>query len=184
MNGRPTKAEIAAAVNRTVPDILASDLSVVFCGINPGLYTAAVGHHFARPGNRFWPALHLGGFTPHQLAPSQELELLEFGYGITNIVRRATATAAELSKAELIKGGEQLTLKLQRYRPRWMAVLGIEAYRHAFDRKEARVGRQPEPIADTDVWLLPSPSGLNAHYTLEKLGEAFAEFRAEAGVEP
>ncbi|HZW03293.1 MAG TPA: G/U mismatch-specific DNA glycosylase, partial [Anaerolineaceae bacterium] len=177
---RPTKAEVQAAVNKSVPDVIAPNLRVLFCGINPGLYTAAVGHHFARPGNRFWPTLHAAGFTPRLLHPSEERELLAFGYGITNVVNRATATAAELRPEELRAGGRRLVETLERYRPRFLAVLGITAFRAAFDRPEAVIGRQPEAIAGTVVWVLPNPSGLNAHYRLADLADLFRQLRAAA----
>jgi TDG/mug DNA glycosylase family protein len=174
---KPTKAEIAAAAGKTVPDVIADDLRVLFCGINPGLYTAAVGHHFARPGNRFWPALHRGGFTPHELKPWEERELLDLGYGVTNLVPRATAAAAELSTEELTAGGRSLRAKVARRRPKFLAVLGVTAYRAAFGHKHARVGLQDESFGATRVWVLPNPSGLNAHYQIADLAEAFAELR-------
>lgn len=174
---KPTKAEIAAAAGKTVPDVIADDLRVLFCGINPGLYTAAVGHHFARPGNRFWPALHRGGFTSRELKPWEERELLDLGYGVTNLVPRATAAAAELSTEELAAGGKQLRAKVARRRPQVLAVLGVTAYRAALDHKHARVGLQDESFGATRVWVLPNPSGLNAHYQLADLAEAFAELR-------
>src|SRR4051812_23774172 len=163
---KPTKQQILAAANRTVPDVIAPGLRVLFCGINPGLYTAAVGHHFARPGNRFWPALHLGGFTPRELSPFEEDDLLEFGTGITNLVTRATATADQLDRSELVAGGKSLRRKVFKRRPRFLAVAGLTAYRSAFDRPKAALGEQAEAIGGTRVWLLPNPSGLNAHYQL------------------
>jgi TDG/mug DNA glycosylase family protein len=174
---RPTAAELRAAQDRLVPDVAAPGLRVLFCGINPGLYSAAVGRHFARPGNRFWPVLHRAGFTPRQLAPWESDELLRLGYGITNVVRRATATAAELDDAELRAGGRQLRARVRRLRPRALAVLGIGAYRHAFARPEAALGPQPERLGDTLVWVLPNPSGLNAHYGLASLAGLFEELR-------
>lgn len=174
---RPTPAQLRAAVGRTVPDILAPGLDVLFCGINPGLYTAAIGHHFGRPGNRFWPALHASGFTPRLLDPSEERELLELGLGITNIVARATAAASELTADELREGGERLMEKVLRCSPRFLAVLGIGAYRQAFHRKKVELGRQPEPFDDTVVWVLPNPSGLNAHYQLSDLARQFRALR-------
>ena len=146
---RPTRAEILAARDKLVPDVIAPDLTVLFCGINPGLYTAAVGHHFARPGNRFWPALHASGFTPRVLAPHEERELLPLGYGITNVVARATATADEVTAEELASGGRLLVAKVTRERPRYLAVLGIGAYRSAFGRPGAKLGLQTETIAET-----------------------------------
>jgi TDG/mug DNA glycosylase family protein len=174
---RPTQAEIKAAAGKTVADVIAPDLKILFCGINPGLYTAAVGHHFARPGNRFWPALHQAGITPRLLSPFEEQELLEYGYGITNVVERATATAAELSPAELIEGGRRLAQKVSHFRPRCLAVLGVTAYRRAFRRPKARLGRQPETMGTSQIWVLPNPSGLNAHYHLADYARLLGELR-------
>jgi len=154
-----------------VPDVIAPELRVLFCAINPGLYSAAVGHHFARPGNRFWPALHAAGLTPRVVDPSEERALLPWGYGITNIAPRATAVASELSDAELRAGMPVLVEKVLRYRPRVLAILGVSAYRTAFARPKAVLGRQDELIGDTRLWVLPNPSGLNAHYRLEGLAE-------------
>ena len=170
---KPTRADLLAAKNKTIRDVIASDLRVLFCGINPGLYSGATGHHFARPGNRFWPTLHLAGFTPRQLDPSEERELLTSGYGITNLVPRATATADELSPDELIAGQKRLRSKVKRYRPRVVAILGIGAYRTAFGQRAALLGLQPEKLADAVLWVLPNPSGLNAHYQLANLVEQF-----------
>ncbi len=172
---RPTAAELRAAKNKTVPDVIATGLSVLFCGINPGLYTAAIGHHFGRPGNRFWPALHASGFTPRQFDPSEELDLLPLGFGITNVVARATAAADELSDRELVAGGLALQAKVRRFAPRFLAVLGIGAFRTAFARPKARIGPQPDPIGATRVWVLPNPSGLNAHYQGKDLVKVFRE---------
>jgi double-stranded uracil-DNA glycosylase len=177
---RPSRAELAAAVTRTLPDVLAPRLKIMFCGINPGLWSAATGHHFARPGNRFWPALHRGGFTPRQFTPAEQTELLPFGLGITNIVARATARADELSVDELVEGGAILAAKVRRLRPAWLAVLGVGAYRAAFERRDAAVGRQPERIGRTQVWILPNPSGLNAHYTPAQLAAHFSYLRTAA----
>ena len=179
---KPTKEEIIAAADKTVPDVIAPGLRVLFCGINPGLYSAAVGHHFARPGNRFWPALYTGGFTDRLLLPSEQRELLNRGYGITNIVRRATATADGLSAEELAAGGQRLAAKVKRYRPAFLAVLGIGAYRKAFARPLAQLGRQKETIGHTAIWILPNPSGLNAHYRLPDLARLFRELKE--AVEP
>jgi double-stranded uracil-DNA glycosylase len=137
---RPTRAELQAAANKTVADVIAPNLTILFCGINPGLYTAAVGHHFARPGNRFWPALHLGGFTPRLLSPYEEQELLQYGYGITNLIMRATATAEGLKQEEYVEGGQQLEKKVGRFRPKCLAILGLGAYRTAFGFPKAVVG--------------------------------------------
>jgi double-stranded uracil-DNA glycosylase len=177
MAARPTPSELAAAVGRFVPDVLGPGLGVLFCGINPGLWSAAVGHHFARPGNRFWKALHQGGLTPRLLAPDEEDELLALGLGITNLVERATAGAADLGAAELREGGARLAARAAAVRPRMVAVLGVGAYRTAFARPGAAVGPQPDPIGGSAAWLLPNPSGLNAHYQLADLAEAFADLR-------
>lgn len=153
---------------------------MLFCGINPGLMSAATGHHFARPGNRFWPVLHLSGFTPRQLAPAEEKELLAHGLGITNVVARATARADELSDEEYREGGRLLTAKVERLRPRWLAVVGVTAYRTAFGERKARIGPQGRTIGDTRVWVLPNPSGLNAHWTLQGMADEFGRLRAAA----
>jgi double-stranded uracil-DNA glycosylase len=181
---RPTRAQIAAATGRTVPDVIRPGLHVLFCGINPGLYSGAVGHHFARPGNRFWPALAASGFTAERLGPFEEEELTELGLGITNLVGRATATADELGAEELRRGAEALARKAARYRPRFVALLGLGAYRIAFGRRRARVGPQAESLAPARVWLLPNPSGLNAHWQPAELAAAFAELRAEVDRKP
>ncbi len=178
---RPSKTDLAAAIHRTVPDLIAPDLRVLFCGINPGLYSGATGHHFARPGNRFWPALKLGGFTPQVLSPFDERELLNLGLGITNCVERTTATAAELDDDEVCNGATALNRKVKKYKPRVLAVLGVGAFRVGFGRPEARLGLQPETIGSTKIWVLPNPSGLNAHYTPQRLGRLFAELRATLG---
>jgi len=158
-----------------LPDVISTGLRVLFSGINPGLMSAATGHHFARPGNRFWPALHLSGFTPRQLAPAEQGELLEYRLGITNVVARPSAKAGELTRAELVAGGERLVEKVLEYQPEWLAVVGVTAYRDAFSDKAAQIGRQERLIGATRVWILPNPSGLNAHYTLPKLTAAFTE---------
>jgi double-stranded uracil-DNA glycosylase len=174
---RPSQEELRAAAGKSVPDVIAEGLRVLFCGINPGLYTAAVGHHFARPGNRFWPALQAAGFTDRLLSPFEERELLKNGYGITNVVARATATAAELSREEYIRGGQLLETRVRRYHPKFLAVLGVGAYRTAFDRPKATLGLQPELLGRTSVWVLPNPSGLNAHYQPKDLARLFTELR-------
>jgi double-stranded uracil-DNA glycosylase len=184
MAARPTPAELAGAEGRFVPDVLGPGLRVLFCGINPGLWSAAVGHHFARPGNRFWKALHLGGLTQRLLAPDEEDELLALGLGITNLVERATAGAAELGAAELREGGARLAAKAEAARPRMVAVLGVGAYRTAFARPRAAVGPQPDPIGGSAAWLLPNPSGLNAHYQLADLAEVFADLRRALDEQP
>ena len=174
---KPTKQQIRAAYGRTVPDVIAPGLRVLFCGINPGLYSGAVEHHFARPGNRFWKALHLGGFTPRLLSPFEERELLGWGYGITNLVPRATAVASELAPAELIAGVQVLAGKVERDQPRFVAVLGLGAYRTAFSRPDARIGLQAELLGSARLWVLPNPSGLNGHYQLPQLAKLFGELR-------
>jgi len=178
---RPTPEDLAAAADRRVPDVLAPGLRVVFVGINPGLYSAATGHHFARPGNRFWKALHAAGFTPRVLRPEEDGDLPALGIGITNIVRRASAGAADLSQDELRAGGRTLGRKLRRVRPGFVAFLGLGAYRTAFGRRRAAIGEQPEGIGDARVWLLPNPSGLNAHHQLPDLTARFAELATAAG---
>jgi TDG/mug DNA glycosylase family protein len=153
---------------------------VLFCGINPGLYSAATGFHFARPGNRFWPALHASGFTPRLLHPSENAMLLALGYGLTNLVNRGTAAADELSAEELVRGGRRLASKVRRYRPRAIAFVGLGAYRTAFGRPKATIGRQPEKLEGAEVWVLPSPSGLNANYQLPALVQLFRKVRRTA----
>ncbi|MEU7529005.1 G/U mismatch-specific DNA glycosylase [Saccharothrix sp. NPDC042600] len=162
-----------------LPDLVRPGLDVLFCGINPGLLSAATGHHFARPGNRFWPALHLSGFTPRRLTPAEQEELLEFGLGITNLSDRPTAKADELTAEELRAGGVRLTSLAAEHAPRVVAVVGITAYRTAFGRPRAVVGPQPERIASSRLWVLPNPSGLNAHYRLDDLAEVFRRLRSE-----
>jgi TDG/mug DNA glycosylase family protein len=174
---KPTRADLLAAQDKTIRDVIGPGLRVLFCGINPGLYSGATGHHFARPGNRFWPTLHQAGFTPRLLHPSEERELLVYGYGITNLVPRATATADELAPDELVAGRRRLESKVKRYQPQVVAVLGISAYRTAFARKVASLGAQPERLEDARVWVLPNPSGLNAHYQLADLVEHFQMLR-------
>ena len=180
---RLSAAELAAARDRTIADVLPGPddppLSVLFCGINPGLVSAATGHHFARPGNRFWPVLHAAGFTPRLLRPAEQGELARLGLGITNMAPRATARADELTAAELVAGGLRLRELVGRVRPAWLAVVGITAYRTAFAAPAAVVGPQ-EPWGPTGVWVLPNPSGLNAHYQLAELTAAYAALRAAA----
>jgi TDG/mug DNA glycosylase family protein len=177
---KPTKEQLIAAEGKTVADVIAPRLRVLFCGINPGLYTAAVGHHFARPGNRFWPALYAAGFTDRLVSPFDERELLKSGYGITNVVMRTTASADGLSREELRKGGQLLAAKVRRYHPRVLAILGLGAYRTAFEKPKAVIGRQEKMIGETIIWVLPNPSGLNAHYQAKQLGSLFSELRAAA----
>jgi TDG/mug DNA glycosylase family protein len=177
---RPTKAQLAAAQDHTLPDVIAPELRVLFCGINPGLYTAAVQQHFGRPGNRFWPTLYRAGFTPRLFSPSEQYELLPLGIGITNVVARATAAADELTREELIEGGKILARKVKKYAPRCLAIVGIGAYRTAFDRPKAKMGLQDETIGATKIWVLPNPSGLNANYQPAQLVELFGALRAVA----
>ncbi|MFJ4902014.1 MULTISPECIES: G/U mismatch-specific DNA glycosylase [unclassified Streptomyces] len=172
-----TPEELQAARGRTVPDVAAGGLRVLFCGINPSLMTGATGHHFAFPGNRFWPVLHLSGFTSRQLRPSEQSELLQYGLGITNVVARATARADELTAEEFRAGGEILTAKVERLRPQWLAVVGITAYRTAFGERRAQIGRQERTIGGARVWALPNPSGLNAHWTAQTMAAEYGRLR-------
>ena len=174
----PTREELESARDRLLPDVVAPGLTVLFSGINPGLVSAWSGHHFARPGNRFWPALHRSGFTPRQLRPDEQEQLLELGLGITNVVARATARADELTSEELLAGGELLGRKVLALEPAWLAVVGVTAYRAAFAEPRARIGPQERRIGRTRVWVLPNPSGLNAHYTPATLAEEFARLRS------
>src|SRR5450432_2015373 len=174
---KPMREQILAAAGKTVRDVIAPNLRVLFCGINPGLYTAAVGHHFARPGNRFWKALYEGGFTDRLLSPFDERELLTAGYGVTNVVGRTTAAADELTKEEVISGGRRLAAKVRRQRPMCLAILGLGAYRTAFDQPRATVGLQPAKIGETILWVLPNPSGLNANYQQADLARLFIELK-------
>ena len=174
---KPTKTDLLDAVNRTVADLIDFDLKVLFCGINPGLYSGATGYHFARPGNRFWKVLHLAGFSDRQLDPSEEHELLEKGYGITCFVQRTTARADELTKEEFVECGRLVAKKIEKYRPQIFAVLGIGAYRAAYNKPKAKLGVQEERIGDSLVWLLPNPSSLNAHYQLNDFVGLFKEFK-------
>ena len=178
--GRPSREQILAAAGRTVPDVIAPGLKVLFCGINPSLYSGAVGHHFARPGNRFWPALHRSGFTPRLLSCFEERELLALGVGITNLVDRATAAATDLGPPEMEAGARRLEHKVTLWRPAYIAFLGLQSYRSAFRRPQARIGLQPEKLDSAMIWLLPNPSGLQAHYQLGELARLFAELRHAA----
>jgi TDG/mug DNA glycosylase family protein len=179
---KPTPAELEAARERTIPDVIGPELSVLFSGINPGLWSAATGFHFARPGNRFWPTLHRSGFTPRQLRPDEQWELLDLGLGITNVAGRATARADELTREEMVEGGAALRTKVLGLRPAWLAVVGIGAYRTAFGRPDAMVGAQAESLGETRVWVLPNPSGLNAHWPAAALAAEFARLREAAQV--
>ncbi|MEO8031813.1 MAG: G/U mismatch-specific DNA glycosylase [Gemmatimonadota bacterium] len=176
---KPTKTEVAAAFGKTIPDLIAPGLRVLFCGINPGLYSGATGHHFARPGNRFWPTLRAAGFTDDLVSPWEEQRLLTYQLGITNLVARTTATAAELEPRELRAGRIQLARKVRRYQPQAVAILGIGAYRMAFSSPKAVIGRQAALLGGAEVWVLPNPSGLNANHQLPDLARLFRELRRE-----
>jgi TDG/mug DNA glycosylase family protein len=180
MRIRPTAEQQAAAHGTTIPDVIGPDLRVLFCGINPGLLSAAIGRHFARPGNRFWPALYASGFTPTLLGPYEQEQLVDLGLGLSNVVARATAGERELSPDEFREGGRLLTAKVSKYQPRWVAILGIGAYRKAFEQRHAVIGPQQETLADSRLWVLPNPSGLNAHWTAAALAEEFAKLRTAA----
>ncbi|HEX4094824.1 MAG TPA: G/U mismatch-specific DNA glycosylase [Trebonia sp.] len=172
------KLDLAAARDATIPDVLPAEgepFPVLFSGINPGLYSAATGWHFARPGNRFWPALHRSGFTPRQLKPSEQAELTRYGLGITNIAHRATAQAAELTPEELRDGAARLLALIDARRPGVVAIAGVTAYRTAFARPKAVIGPQPEPLGAARLWILPNPSGLNASWPIARIVEAFRE---------
>jgi TDG/mug DNA glycosylase family protein len=178
------KLDLAAARDATIPDVLPAEgepFHVLFCGINPGLYSAATGWHFARPGNRFWPALHQSGFTPRQLKPSEQAELARYGLGITNIAPRATAQAAELTPAELRDGAARLHALVSARSPRFIAIAGVTAYRTAFARPKASIGPQPERLGTAHLWILPNPSGLNAHYSVLDIATAFRDLREAVG---
>jgi TDG/mug DNA glycosylase family protein len=179
---RPTQADLEAAYGKSVAPVIKRDLAVLFCGINPGLYTAAIGHHFGRPGNRFWTALHRAGFTTEQFSPYGERELLDLGIGITNVVNKATRVAEELSPGDLRSGGAALVRAVRRYRPMILAVLGLGAYRSAFGRPKAVIGPQSETIAGTRVWVLPNPSGRTASYQMDALEQLFRSVREDAGL--
>lgn len=174
---RPTPQQLEAARGLTVGDVMQPGLAVLFCGINPGLYSGAVGHHFARPGNRFWKVLHLAGFTPRVLSPFEDRLLLAFGLGVTNLVARTTRSADELTPDELRDGARRLEGTVRRYEPRILAFLGMSAYRTGFRRPTATLGAQPEWIGTAPIWLLPNPSGAQARYQLPELVEAFAALR-------
>lgn len=174
---KPSRDEVSSSVGKTVPDVIRPSLQVLFCGINPGLYSGAVGHHFARPGNRFWTALYAGGFTDRLLSPFEDQDLPRYGLGITNLVERATASADQLSPQELIEGGRRLVAKVHQHGPKFLAPLGIVAYRQAFKRPKATLGLQNEMIGSSCIWLLPNPSGLNAHFQMAELTRLFRELR-------
>ncbi|RJL34229.1 G/U mismatch-specific DNA glycosylase [Bailinhaonella thermotolerans] len=172
------REQLEAARDRVLLDVIRPGLDILFCGINPGLVSALTGHHFARPGNRFWPALHQAGITPRQLAPAEQDELLEYGCGVTNLVPRATARADELTREELRAGGERLTRLAAEYRPKVVAVVGVTAYRTAFDRRKAMIGPQEERVADSLIWVLPNPSGLNASWPVGRIAAEIRRMRA------
>jgi TDG/mug DNA glycosylase family protein len=174
---RPTPEELIAAEGRSIPDVIGPGVRYLFVGINPGLWSGATGHHFARPGNRFWPTLHGAGFTPHLLAPDDDATLMALGIGITNLVNRATAKASQVSDAELRAGAARLRGTIERHRPLAVAVLGVSAYRMAFGDPAAAIGPVTEPLAGAELWVLPNPSGLNAHYQLPQLVDLFRQFR-------
>jgi len=180
---KPTKAQVLAAQNKRVPDLVAQDLTVLFVGINPGLYTAAIGRHFGRPGNRFWPALYTSGFTPRLFSPFESALLLDLNLGITNVVSRATARADELTDDELRAGGKRLDAKVRRWRPTVAAFVGLGHYRVVSGVKDARVGLQEDLFGGSHAWVLPNPSGLNAHYQPAALAKLFGELRVWAVAE-
>lgn len=183
-----TREELLDRIGATVPDLIGSDCRLLIAGINPGLWTAATGAHFARPGNRFYPALHAAGITDHVIDASAGMSdddaaaLTDAGIGITNVVARATAKASDLTRDELLRGGRELEATVLRVRPRVLAILGVTAYRAAFGRRTAVVGRQPESIGGAELWVLPNPSGLNAHETVETLAAAYRRAADAAGV--
>lgn len=178
---KPDSRQLQAATSKRLPDLLKPGLDVVFCGINPGLYSAAIGHHFGRPGNRFWPTLYASGFTPRLFTGFDDHQLLDLGFGATNIAPRTTASADELTSNELVRGARALRRRVLEYRPRFVAILGVTAFRTAFGAPKATLGLQ-EPIGDSQVWVLPNPSGLNAHHPPAELRRLFEEFREIAHV--
>ncbi len=178
---RPTPDELAAAAGSTVPDIIGPSLRALFCGINPGLWSGAVLHHFARPGNRFWKALAASGFTETVLSPDDEPQLLDVGIGVTNLVRTATRSAAEITPDQLRRGVANLERKVKRWRPQSVAVLGLQAYRTGFDRPGATIGRQPDWVSGAQLWVLPNPSGIQAHYPFGRLVAELENLRAAVG---
>jgi TDG/mug DNA glycosylase family protein len=187
VDGKPRRLDLEAARDRVIPDVLPAPgdpLAVLFCGINPSLYSAATGWHFARPGNRFWPALYLSGFTPRQLSPAEQDLLPGYGLGITNLVARATAQAAEVTAAEFSAGGERLAVLVREYEPAVVAVAGVTAYRQAFGEPKARIGPQLGTLAGARIWILPNPSGLNAHWTLSAIAAEFAALRVARELRP
>ena len=183
---RRTRAELEAELESTgragLPDLIADGLVVLIAGINPGLSSAAGGVHFGTPGSRFWPGLHRAGFTPRQLAATEGAELLDYGVGITSIVRRPTVRASELTRAEFVEGGEQLRQRVLARHPQWLALLGVTGYRAAFNAPDATVGPQHQTIGATRIWVLPNPSGLNAHFPPAALAQEFARLRIASGL--
>ena len=175
---KPTKVEISQAYGKHLPDVIGPGLKVLFCGINPGLYSAAIGHHFGRPGNRFWKVIHQAGFTPRLFTPYEDGLLLDLGFGLTNLVERATANSKELTKEELHKGVQVLERKVGKYHIQTVAFLGIQAYRVAFNKPGVSIGIQPKKLAEASVWVLPNPSGLNAHY---QVADMVREYRKMLG---
>lgn len=173
--GRPTRGELEAARDKVVPDVVAEGLRLLLVGINPGLWTAWSGHHFARPGNRFWTALHAAGITPGVLDSSEERELLALGIGITNMVPRATAAADELSRDEIRAGGARVEALVARLGVATVAFLGMGAYRTAFGRPRAAIGRQPDALAGAAAWVIPNPSGLQARYGVDEIAALLRE---------
>jgi len=174
---RPTRAELEAARGKSIADVIAPGLNVLFVGINPSLWSGAVGQHFARPGNRFWRALHEAGFTDRLLSPDEGRELLKREIGVTNLVNRATASADELDVADYREGARRIEKKVRRYRPKTVAFVGMGAYRVAFGRRRARGGRQDERLAGAVIWVLPNPSGRTAGYQMPALARAFRQLR-------
>ncbi|MCF8612212.1 mismatch-specific DNA-glycosylase [Gordonia sp. HY285] len=183
-----TRAELLAFAGTSVPDLIGPRCRLLISGINPGLWTAATGAHFARPGNRFYPALYAAGITDHLIDASDgmsaadEAALIDAGVGITNVVARATAKASDLTRDEFVRGGEQLVRTVERVRPRVLAILGVTAYRTAFSAPKATVGEQPEGVAGASLWVLPNPSGLNAHESVASLARAYREAAVAAGL--
>lgn len=179
-----TRTELESFAGRTIPDLVPADLHLLLVGINPGLVSAATGMHFARPGNRFYPALRRAGIIPDECVTAEEARpaLLERGIGITNVVARASARADELDDTELVAGRERLERLVDQHRPRVVALLGITSYRVAFAEKRARPGRQDRMIAGAEVWVVPNPSGLNAHETVDSLAVAYRAAAEAAGV--
>ncbi len=183
-----TRAELDSFRDAVVPDLIGPGLKLLFVGINPGLWTAATSTHFAHPGNRFYPALFLGGVIEREIdrgtgmTDADRQHLIDRGIGITNVVERATAKASELTTAELREGGERLRRTVRETRPAVVAIAGITAYRTAFHDRHAVAGRQPERFEGTELWIVPNPSGLNAHETVATLADAYAAPARAAGV--